>query len=96
MAKCIVICKADKSIYGPEISDVTIEISAKVPSFSYQTNASAYEAFYLSEARKVEEALHDTVPGGIYERIAGLMLQRLAGILGVPFGGGREAGNGST
>lgn len=85
----MVACKADKSTYGPEVQDAVIEISAKVPPFACETAAKVLEDFYLGEARKIETVLHDTLPGATYERVAGLMLQQMAGILRVPFGDGQ-------
>lgn len=86
--RIVIVCKANKRTYGPEIQDVVIEISAKVPPFGCKIATKALKDFYLGEACKIEEVLHDTVPGAVYERVAGLMLERMASILRVPFGDG--------
>jgi len=57
------------------IPDVQIEIGPIVPEWKTVEKA---DAFFTDEAIKLEIALYESLPGGTYDRLTGLMLKRKA------------------
>lgn len=89
MSKVITIAKAMAMPGQAEVEPVTIEIGGEplikddepvrnVPEWSAQ-----HVRFYNEQAAKLEQALYESLPGGTYERLLALMLNRQSGILAV-------------
>ena len=77
--KRITAAKADPS--RDPIPDTVIEITGAIPQLNY--GAGEYDAFYDSQARQIEEALHGALCGGVYDRLLGHMHARKASQLRV-------------
>lgn len=74
-----------------EVKNITIEISDECPSFCDIPPANNWversENFFMEQARDLEEALYNSLPGGTYDRLLGLMLKRRASHFIVSFAG---------
>jgi hypothetical protein len=57
-----------------EVESATIVIDNQLPEF---TTFEEWDAVAEKEARTLEEALYTTLPGGIYDRLAGEILHRV-------------------
>lgn len=57
-----------------EVSRALFEDSPLRPSDSLEV----HHAFFLKEAAEIEKALYESLPGGTYDRLVGLFLQRKA------------------
>jgi hypothetical protein len=63
-----------------ESTAASVEIVAALPeSLTYPQS----DAFFQDEAARLESILHSSLPGGTYDRLAGLMLDRKASHLKV-------------
>jgi len=79
--KRILICKADP--VGSQVAeDVTITIDRELPEFS--GSLSEADAFYAIEATTIEDALHKSLPGGVYDQLLCLMMQQRTSLFRVP------------
>jgi len=58
------------------IPDLQIHIASVVP--EWKTLLEKADAFFTDEAIKLEVALYESLPGGTYDRLTGLMLKRKA------------------
>lgn len=79
--KTFVVCKAAAT--GDRFSEsVSIQIGNLILVDRYDNlgrdNApyTEHDAAFMAEAETIEKALHDALPGGTYDRLAGLMLKR--------------------
>lgn len=81
MAKMIVVSKANP-VHGNEIEPVVIEVSNKLPQFARSEDVAAW---FLGDAQLIENALHQSLPGGTYDRLLGLFVQRKASQLVVAY-----------
>jgi len=66
------------------IPTVVINISDVPPQFDSLNDAAQR---YTNQAQLLERGLHDTLPGGTYDRLLGLMLTRKASLFKVAYGG---------
>lgn len=67
-----------RPIGDEEVKGVNIDISFNVPKFEDDNWHERAENFFMEQARDLEEALHNSLPGGTYDRLLGLMLKRKA------------------
>ena len=89
MAKCgritVEIFKAQETSRGSPVPSVTIKLRDPIPelgsSAASNTNdlLALYDKQFMDQAKALEEALYKALPGGTYDRLCGLMLQRKAG-----------------
>jgi hypothetical protein len=65
---------------GQQTPDAYIYIDDDLPPWGPGTKTTLEEAdaFFLADAQRLEEALHNSLPGGTYDRLCGLMLARKA------------------
>lgn len=80
MSKTVKIYRA-QSIGTTGVPSCEIFINAPLPSASVDESA----AMMGTDAKKLVDALKDTLPGGTFERMAVLMLQHMVSALAVPF-----------
>jgi len=62
------------------IDDLVIVITSEIPALD---RVSLEVALYV-DAEKLERALHNALPGGLYDRLLGQMLKRTASLYVVP------------
>lgn len=78
--KSVQICRAEPG--GAEVVEVIIEISCSLLNGDTElTEKSPYAdhmAVFQREAKQIEEALYNALPGGTYDQLVGLLLQRKA------------------
>lgn len=60
------------------VPDAHIHISGPLPPFGTHTDLAKWDAYCDDQARQIETTLHRTLPGGMYDRLAGHMLARMA------------------
>jgi hypothetical protein len=79
--KTVQICQAEP-VGNQIIPSVIIEISRSLrdgdTTLTQHSSYEEHDAVFMHEASQIEEALHDSLPGGTYDRLCGLMLQRKA------------------
>jgi hypothetical protein len=78
----VTVCKADP-IGDQVIEDARIHITGKLPESkgpieSLPEFLAALAKVFDSQAEAIETALHDSLPGGTYDRLLGRMLERKA------------------
>lgn len=71
--KTIKTLKAQPTIADEPIQSVTIEIDTEGPDYD---NLRSQAVAFLIVATELEDALYHSLPGGVYDRLVGLMLQR--------------------
>jgi hypothetical protein len=84
--KTVQICKAEPA-GGRIVESITLEISQELRGEATKwDNSSLEEAerVFTEQATLIENALIDTLPGGVYSRLLGLMLKRKASYFIVP------------
>jgi len=86
-AKTIRTFKAEPVIESEPVKDVTIFISETVPKFS---DLRAQHISFLLKAEELENALHSSLPGGVYDKLLGAMLRRKSSHFIVTHGGRDE------
>lgn len=74
--KTILVAKAQPTAITHPAPDVTIQICAALPDFHVELDV--WDAFCDREAETIEDALISALPGGVYDRLLGLMLKRKA------------------
>ena len=65
------------------VESVILEFTVQINEFDSLDKACVY---YESQANQIEEALHDVLPGGVYDRLLAAMMTRRASYLRTPFG----------
>ena len=74
--KTVLIHKSAGSYHGqPDTEDLTIRALSEFPNLK---TLEEYDEAFLKDAQKVETALYETLPGGTFDRLLGLMLMRKA------------------
>ena len=71
----VIVSKANPAYAEKPVIDTRIEITGLLPDLEYPHETARY---YDNQARQIEEALHRSLPGGTYDRLAGRMLVRMA------------------
>lgn len=70
------------------VESVTIVIDKVIDEYRTKSYEELDKSF-SDQAGKLEEALFSAIPGGVYDRILGLMLKRKSSHFIVPYGGNR-------
>lgn len=70
------------------VPSVTVAITEPLPARDDKVSLARAALLYAMDAAIVEEALHQSLPGGTYDRVLIEMLQRKASHLRVSFVGG--------
>lgn len=88
MIKKIAVAKAEPIGPDQKVDSVLIEIGGEPMTHedhSMSTSAWMVERaeYYNNQAARIEDALHQSLPGGTYDRLLNQMLQRKAGLLKV-------------
>jgi len=79
---------------GDQARTATINVGPTLPPEVPMLNVfrkAEYEAFFQREAQSIEETLHDSLPGGTYDRLMGEMLKRKASVYRVGYTDHMEA-----
>lgn len=79
--KNVNICKA-QGIGSLHVAPVTITVDGEID--TYKSTIDQMENFMDYEAKILEEALHNSLPGGTYNRLLAVMTKRTAGCLVIP------------
>lgn len=83
----LIVSKADP-VGGRPVPDIRIEITGTLPTWG---SLGEWDASCDEQAERIEQALVLSLPGGVYDRLAGRMLTRKASHLRVAH---EEASNG--
>jgi hypothetical protein len=59
-----------------QVNDINIDISFTCPDFEGDDCIQRANAFFIDQASDLEEALYNSLPGGTYDRLLGIMLKR--------------------
>ena len=77
------IFKAKDIAPSARTESLTIIVDEPLPD---QDTLGGLEVLYECEANQLEEALHNTLPGGVYDRLLANMLRKAGGMSVIPSG----------
>lgn len=76
------------SIRNNERHDTTIVISDDCPDYEDNDYYTKYKDFYENQGRLIADALYESLPGGTWDALLWVLMEKHASILRVQTGGG--------
>ena len=83
-ARVVKTFKAEPTLKSDTVQDVIIDISEVMPEFSTLVGQ---RVVFAGKAQELEATLHNSLPGGVYDRLLGEMLRRKSSHFIVAYGG---------
>lgn len=77
------VCKAEP-FPGDTVRGAIIEITREQDAYNYRDDLAVIDAQFAADAEAIEDGLHNSLPGGTYDRLCGLLLARKATHFRVP------------